>query len=1144
MLSVEPHQKIKESQTMRPHMMRSKRFAPLFWTQFLSAFNDNFLRYSLIFLILAKLSAEDAGALVTLAGAIFMFPFLILSALGGELADKNDKGRMAEKLKLAEIGAALVAVVGIGLGSVWLSMVALFLFGVVSALFGPIKYGILPDHLPRRELPVANAWVEGATFVAILSGTIVAGLAATGGIDILLFAPMMMIFAVGCWFISRSIPNTGSSAPDLKVNPNILASTGHLLSELYGDKKMWRASLIVSWFWLLGGVMTALVPTFVSQIMGGTPMVVTIYSVVFAVSVAVGSAIAAWLCAGRVVLLPAPFGAALVAFFSFQLAWNLSNLTVPIQFDGLLDFFTHTAAIRIGIDLAGLAIAGALLVVPAFTALQTWAKKNRRARVIAAVNVMNAAFIFVSGGALALAQAQGVSIPKILFVLGLVNVAVAWMMLRYLPTNPLWDLVSILFRTFSRLEVEGRENLEKAGKAPILAFNHVSFVDGPLAMAITEDEPIFAIDAKTAKAWWIHPFLRFCNYIILEPSQPVATQDLIQAIQSGKPLVVFPEARVTDTGGLMKVYDVAAMAADMTGSKVVPIRIDGLERSYSSRMGSHQVRRQIFPKVKVTILEPVRLEVPEKTKGRKRRMAAGAALQRLMSDLVYRTTNVEQTVLKKVTKVGKGLGMRRTALEDPFSGQLSYGRLLAGARVLGNRFYLDYKDEERIAVMLPNANGTVAVLLGLMSAGKVAAMINFTSGLASVRSALKTAEVKTLLTSRAFVEQAKLDDLVAALEQDVRIVWVDDIRAGISFLEKIAGLWNRTKPIVEREADDTAVVLFTSGSEGVPKGVVLTHKNLLSNAAQCGAVIDFNLQDRVFNLLPIFHCFGLTACTILPLVRGLPIYFYPSPLHYRIIPELVYGSNASILFGTDTFLNGYARTAHPFDFRSIRYCVAGAEPVKASTREIFMERFGVRILEGYGVTEASPVLCINTPMFHKSGSVGKALPGIETRLDPVPGVKEGGQLFVRGANVMAGYLRAESPGKLEPPKDGWHDTGDIVTIDEDGYITIIGRAKRFVEIAGEKVSMAAIERLADELWPGFLSATARIPDPKRGERVVMVTDNPDANRTDFAVFAKAHGAADLLVPSEIVIREVPVLGTGKVDFVTVQKMVETEHAGT
>ena len=1118
--------------------MRSKRFAPLFWTQFLSAFNDNYLRYTLIFLILLRLSEAEAGSLVTLAGAIFMLPFLFLSALGGELADKYDKARVAEKLKLAEVGAAVVAVIGIGFGSIWLSMFALFLFGIVSALFGPIKYGILPDHLRRKDLPVANAWVEGATFVAILGGTVVAGLFASNGINPVVFGPVMILLAVGCWLISRHIPDAGAGAPTLEITRNIFASTVRLVGELRVDRRMWRASLIVSWFWLLGAVITALVPTFVSQIMGGTPLVVTIYSVIFAVSVAVGSAIAAWLCAGRVVLLPAPFGAAAVAFFCMQLAWNLSNLDAPILATGLVDFFTHTAAIRIGLDLAGLAVAGALLVVPSFTALQSWAPKAQRARIIAAVNVLNSAFIFVSGGLLALVQAKGVSIPTIFLGLAVANGLAAWLMIRYLPTNPLWDLVSILFRTFSRLEVEGRENLDKAGTAPILAFNHVSFLDGPLAMAIAEEEPVFAIDARTAKAWWMHPFLRFCNYIVLEPSQPIAAQRIMETIESGRPLVIFPEGRLTETGNLMKVYDVAAMAAAMTGSKVVPIRIEGLERSYSTRIDKANVRRQVFPKVKVTILEPVRLNVPDALKGRKRRMAAGAELQRIMSELVFRTTNVDRTVLHKVIKLAENIGMRRHAIEDPFSGRLSYGRILTGVRIMGLRFARDFADEERIGVMMPTANGTVVVALGLMSAGKVPAMINFTAGIANILAACRTADLQTVIVSRALVEQAKLEAVIEELGNHVRLVWAEDLRLGVGLTQKIAGLWHRTKPVVERSADDPAFVLFTSGSEGVPKGVVLTHRNLLSNVAQCGAAIDFNLSDSVFNVLPLFHCFGLTAGTILPLVRGLPIYFYPSPLHYRVIPELIYGSNATVLFGTDTFLQGYARTAHPFDFRSVRYCVAGAEPVKESTREVFMDRFGLRILEGYGVTEAAPVIALNTPMYSKRGSVGKALPGIETRLEPVPGVKEGGRLHVRGANVMVGYLSPEKNGPIVKPEGGWHDTGDIVTIDEDGYITIIGRAKRFADIAGEKVSLAAIEKLADALWPNHLAAAARLPDEKRGERIILVTDNAGANRSDFAAFVREMGEMDFMVPSEILVHEVPVLGTGKIDFVSTQALVE------
>jgi acyl-[acyl-carrier-protein]-phospholipid O-acyltransferase/long-chain-fatty-acid--[acyl-carrier-protein] ligase len=313
---------------------------------------------------------------------------------------------------------------------------------------------------------------------------------------------------------------------------------------------------------------------------------------------------------------------------------------------------------------------------------------------------------------------------------------------------------------------------------------------------------------------------------------------------------------------------------------------------------------------------------------------------------------------------------------------------------------------------------------------------------------------------------------------------------------------------------------------------------MLANAAQAAARIDFGRSDKVFNVLPIFHCFGLTVGFVLPVISGVPIYLYPSPLHYRIVPELVYGSNATILFGTDTFLSGYARTANAYDFRSIRYVVAGAEPVKESTRATWSEKFGVRILEGYGVTETAPVLALNTPMFNKFGTVGRLMPGVESRLEPVAGVKGGGRLFVRGPNVMLGYLKAENPGVLQAPDEGWHDTGDIVAIDEHGFVSIKGRAKRFAKIAGEMVSLAAIETLAAELWPKALSAAATEIDPRKGERIVLVTQEKDATRADFQIYAKSKGAADLMIPAEVMIVEsIPVLGSGKLDFAAVTKMV-------
>jgi acyl-[acyl-carrier-protein]-phospholipid O-acyltransferase/long-chain-fatty-acid--[acyl-carrier-protein] ligase len=403
--------------------------------------------------------------------------------------------------------------------------------------------------------------------------------------------------------------------------------------------------------------------------------------------------------------------------------------------------------------------------------------------------------------------------------------------------------------------------------------------------------------------------------------------------------------------------------------------------------------------------------------------------------------------------------------------------------------------------------------------------------------------VTTILTSRVFVEKGRLDNMVAAVGKEVSIVYLEDIRPTITILDKIRGMMRAGAPLVPRKADDWAAILFTSGSEGTPKGVVLSHRNMLANAAQARARIDFGREDKVFNVLPVFHSFGLTVGTVLPLVCGVRLYLYPSPLHYRNVPELIYGVNATIMFGTDTFLAGYARSAHPYDFRSLRYIIAGAEPVKESTRRVYLEKFGLRILEGYGVTETAPALALNTPMFNKFGAVGRILPGMDVRLDKVEGIDEGGRLIVRGPTVMLGYLRAERPGVLEPPPEGWYDTGDIVTIDPQGFVTIKGRARRFAKVGGEMISLAAVEALAGDLWPQQPLAVVAVPDARKGERLILATQNKDATRAAFMAYAKQQHAADLMIPSEVMIFDkLPLLGSGKVDLMTLAKLVDERLA--
>ena len=1124
-------------------LMKTRRFAPLFWCQFFSAFSDNFLKNALVFLILFKLSGSNSETLITLAGATLIAPFFFLSGLGGEFADRFDKAWVAQRLKFCEIGIAALAVLGFAVHSLVLLFLALFCYGVIASLFGPIKYGILPDHLKREELPSGNALVEGATFLAILLGTIVGGLAARGGGDPLHFAWLMMVSALACWGASLFIPHTGEGAPNLVINRNIFVSTGALLKHLRADPRLWWGSLVVSWFWLVGAIVLSILPPLVKFQIGATEEVVTAFLTIFSISIAIGSGLAAWLAAGRIVLLPTVIGAVLLGLFALDLGWTTHALAPATTTHGLADVFEGRSGLRIAIDLAGLAIAGGLFIVPCFSALQAWAGADRRARVIAANNVLNAAFMVVGAIIVAIAQQLGVSTPVLFIVIGVANLVVAVAIGRTMPASWMHDFLSIVFRAVFRLEVKGLDNIAKAGPNCIVALNHVSFLDPPLAMSLLPRNPVFAIDVAMAQHWWIKPFLKFVRTMALDPLRPMQTRTLINAVKEGESLVIFPEGRITVTGSLMKVYDGAALIADKSDAMVVPVRIDGPEATIFSRLKSTQVRRRWFPKIKVTILEPVKLSVDPALKGRKRRQAAGAALYEIMSKSIYATTPTDRTVTEAVIEAAHVHGMGWTAVEDPVSGLLSYRRLLQASAILGAKLMPLALEGRAVGVMLPTANGAVVTLLGLMSAGRVPAMINFTSGAANILAACRAAELDTIVTSRAFVERGRLGNLIAELEKKVRIVYLEDVRATVTFADKLRGIHAAKRPLVARKPDDWAVILFTSGSEGVPKGVVLSHRNMMANVAQAAARIDFGREDKLFNVLPVFHSFGLTAGVILPLVSGVPIYLYPSPLHYRTVPELVYGVCATILFGTDTFLNGYARVANPYDFRSLRYVVAGAEPVKESTRLIYLEKFGLRILEGYGVTETAPVLALNTPMFNKFGTVGRVLPGMSTRLDHVEGVEEGGRLYVSGPNVMLGYLRADKPGVLEPPPEGWHDTGDIVAIDEQGFIHIKGRAKRFAKIGGEMISLAAVEMLAAELWPTNVSAVAAIADARKGERLVLVTDKHGATRSEFQTYAKGHHASDLMIPGDIIVLDkMPMLGSGKVDHLAVQKFVKEQAA--
>jgi len=421
-------------------------------------------------------------------------------------------------------------------------------------------------------------------------------------------------------------------------------------------------------------------------------------------------------------------------------------------------------------------------------------------------------------------------------------------------------------------------------------------------------------------------------------------------------------------------------------------------------------------------------------------------------------------------------------------------------------------------------------------------MLNFTAGIKNLTAAAKTAPLKTVVTARKFVEIGGLSALIEEYSKVVNIIYLEDLKEELGFKSKLRAIFGSVFPKVfapNPSADDPAIILFTSGTEGNPKGVVLTHANILANIEQIEEHVKLEETDIFFNPLPTFHCYGLTAGTLWPIYSGHPVVLHPSPLQTKTIAKRIFKTRSTVLFATDTFLQQYMRASADGGLSSLRIAVCGAERVREETRKTAEERFSFEVLEGYGVTECAPVLAANQPGDIRAGTIGKMLPGLELRLETVEGLEDAGRLFVRGPNIMKGYISPDKPGEVVPLPDGWHDTGDVVSINEDGYYVIKGRLKRFAKIGGEMVSLAVVENCASALWPDNMHAAAIIPDPKRGEQIVLLTDYPDAKRADLLRWAQQHGVPEISVPKKVIsVTNVPILGTGKLDYVAVTKMAK------
>ncbi len=723
----------------------------------------------------------------------------------------------------------------------------------------------------------------------------------------------------------------------------------------------------------------------------------------------------------------------------------------------------------------------------------------------------------------------------------LLGVAVVWAVAAGVLMNALGigfrqALLYVPFKMAYRVRDEAIRDARGAPAPVIYVVSHQSSIEPALMLSLLPEETLHILDEASAQAHWLDPWRTLARTIAFNAEHVFVSRRLVRVLRGkGRLAVYFPDAVEPDVKSfrLFRAVGRIAMQAD---AAIVPIFVGGARHLPSSVTPAPQAPRSRFPRLSIAALPPMTVAELSERAGMANTTYANAFFDRF-AEARLAATELDRGLFHAMCDAADRYGPSRTIVEDVISGALSYRSLMTGARVIGQRLAAVTAPGEAVGILLPNANGLVVTLMGLASAARVAAMVNYTAGPANVASAVKTAEIKVVVSSRAFIEKASLADVVAAIEQaGARMVWLEELRKGVSALDKATAALQWHRPLEPQDASKPAVILFTSGSEGTPKAVVLSHRNLIANAMQAEARISISPADKLLNVLPAFHSFGLTGGTILPLLTGVRLFLYPSPLHYKLIPDVARKARPTIMFGTDTFLSAYARTAEDADFSSLRFVVAGAEPVRQETRRVWRERFGAEIIEGYGLTEAAPVVAVNTATHNRDGSVGRLLPGIRMRLEPVEGVSEGGRLWLSGPNLMMGYMTADRPGELQP-LEGWYDTGDIVSVDREGFVTIRGRAKRFAKIAGEMVSLGAVEMLVQALWPEEHHAAVAVPDKRKGERIVLVTTATNADPEQLRLYGKQAGVADLMVPHDIVkVSELPVLGSGKTDYVTARRM--------